>query len=309
LEGIYFDRSVVERAKIFASLLQLTKCTPSGKPEPLVLLPHVLKFIANLLGWKKPDGTRLYRKCYFSVARKNAKTQALAFLALLQLFLDPEPGQEIYVAAKEREQAGLCYEAALAMVETNPDLYDLVDVTRSQKLIVHKETGSKIKALSSEGKSKHGFNPSLVIFDELHVWGMPEQELYDALTTGSAARREPLFVFITTAGSDEQSLCYREYDYAKRVLTGQHEDPTYLPLIWELPKDADWTDESLWGLANPALDTIVRREELRSSLHKALALPAEQNTFRRLHLNQWVNSVSTWIPLIEWDECKEEFTV
>jgi phage terminase large subunit-like protein len=149
----------------------------------------------------------------------------------------------------------------------------------------------------------------MVILDELHVWGAAEQELFDALTTGSAARREPLFVYITTAGTDEQSLCYREYEYAKRLLTRQHEDATYLPLIWEIGKEADWTDESLWHRANPSLDVIVRREELRSALTKALAMPSEQSAFRRLHCNQWVNSADVWIPLHEWDACKADFSV
>lgn len=309
MDGIYFDVSVVDRARLLASQLLLTACTKSGQPEPLVLLPHSLKLVANLLGWKRPDGSRLYRKSYFSVARKNAKTQILAFLAIYMLFLDPEPEQRIYIAAKEREQAGLCFDAALAMIRTNPDLDDVIQATPSTKTLIRRDTGSRLKALSAEGKSKHGLNPSMVIFDELHVWGAAEQELYDALTTGSAARREPLFVFITTAGTDEQSLCYREYEYAQLVASRGHTDPTYLPLIWELPKEADWTDEKLWQLANPALHEIVRLDELRTEFQKAIAVPSEQNKFRRLHLNQWVNSASQWISLIEWDACREDFTI
>ena len=102
MEGIYFDISVVRRAQAFASTLFLTQCTQSGEQEPLRLLPNSMKLVANLLGWKKSDGTRLYRKCYYSVARKNTKTQTAAFLGLNQMFLDPEPEQRIYVAAKER---------------------------------------------------------------------------------------------------------------------------------------------------------------------------------------------------------------
>jgi len=309
MDGLYFDLSVVDRARLFANQVLLTACTKSGEPEPLELLPHSLKLVANLLGWKRPNGARLYRKAYWSVARKNAKTQTLAFLALCMMFLDPEPEQRIYIAAKEREQAGLCFEAALSMIRTNPDLEELIQATPSTKTLVRRDTGARLKALSSEGRSKHGLNPSMVIFDELHAWGAAEQELYDALTTGSAARREPLFVFITTAGTDENSLCYREYDYALRVLNGSHVDATYLPLIWELDKEADWTDENLWHLANPALHSIVRIEELRAAAQKAIALPAEQNTFRRLHLNQWVNSVEQWISLHEWDGCAGEFEV
>lgn len=306
MEGTYFDSSVVDRAVLFAEQLALTKCTQSGYPETLRLLPHSLKLVANLLGWKKADGSRLHRKSYWSVARKNTKTQTVAFLADFMFFMDPEPEQEIYIAAKEQEQAGLCYEAALAMIRTNEELEDLVDVKEYKKLIIHKETGSRLKAVSSEGKSKHGYNPSMVIFDEFHAWSASEQELYDALTTGSVARREPLQVIITTAGTEEQSLCYREYDYAKRVLSGIVQDPSYLPLIWELPKDADWTNEDLWSQANPSLDVVVRRDELRTEFTKAINLPSEQNKFRRLHLNQWVNSIEQWIPLTEWDQCCAE---
>jgi len=309
MEGIYFDANIVALARVFARQLNLTSCTKSGQPEPLELLPHSLALVANLLGWKRPDGSRLYRKAYWSVARKNAKTQTLAFLALFMLFLDPEPEQRIYVAAKEREQAGLCFEAALAMIRTNPELDDLIRAIPSTKTLIHKETGSRIKALSAEGRSKHGLNPSMVIFDELHCWTAAQQELYDALTTGSGARREPLFCFITTAGTDEQSICYREYEYAKRVRSGQVVDETYLPLIWEVPKESDWTDEKNWDLANPAIDVIVNREELRSEFAKALAVPSEQNKFRRLKLNQWTNSETQWIPLAEWDACFEEFVV
>ena len=309
MEGIYFDISVVRRAQAFASTLFLTQCTQSGDQEPLKLLPNSMKLVANLLGWKKADGTRLYRKCYYSVARKNTKTQTAAFLGLNQMFLDPEPEQRIYVAAKEREQAGICFDAALSMLRTNPELEEMCHITQSTKTIVRRDTGSRFKALSAEGKSKHGLNPSMVVFDELHAWGHAEQELYDALTTGSSARREPLYVFITTAGDDEQTLCYREYEYAKRVLTNQHQDPTYLPLIWEVPKDADWTDESVWHLANPTLDVVVRREELRADLHQALAMPSAQNAFKKLHCNIWVNAAEQWIPLTAWDACRQDFVV
>ena len=275
----------------------------------MVLLPHSLKLLANLLGWKKADGTRLYRKAFFSVSRKNCKSQTLGFLGLYMLFMDPEPEQRIYAAAKEREQAGICFDAALSMLRTNPELEAMCHITPSTKTIVRRDTGSRFKALSAEGKSKHGLNPSMVILDELHVFGPSEMALYDALTTGSSARREPLFVFITTAGDDEQSICYREYEYAKRVLTNQHQDPTYLPLIWELDKSDDWTDETLWHKANPSLGVVVRMEELRSDLHQALAMPSAQNAFKRLHCNLWVNASEQWIPLDAWDKCKQQFVV
>lgn len=303
LDGIYFDAEAVALDFAFIESLTLTKSTKSGRPEPFRLLKPHKRLAANLLGWKRIDGTRLYRRCYFSVARKNAKTQISAALGLDLLVLDGEMAPEIYIAAKDRDQSSICFEAAAQMVYASEELSDLLKVTPYAKEIRNPANNGKLKALSSEGKGKHGFNPSAVIFDEFHVFGPTEQELYDALTSGSVARRQPLVIIITTAGVDEYTLCGREYEYACRVRDGLVVDPTYLPLIYELPRDADWTDESLWPLANPTLGDIVTVEALREQVEKAKSMPSEQTKVRRLNMNQWVNSKDIWIPLTQWDAC------
>jgi phage terminase large subunit-like protein len=303
LNGIYFDAESVGLDFAFIESLTLTKSTKSGGPEPFRLLTPHRKLVGNVMGWRRPDGTRLYRRCYFSVARKNAKTQISAALGLDLLVLDGEASPEIYIAAKDRDQSGICFRAAADMVYAHDELRDLLRVVEYQKEIINPLNGGKLKALSSEGKGKHGFNPSTVIIDEFHVWGAAEQELYDALTSGSVARRQPLTIIITTAGVDEYTMCGREYEYARSVRDGIIEDPTYLPLIYELPKEADWTDETLWYLPNPTLGQIVNIEALREARDKALTMPSEQTKFRRLQCNQWVNSKDTWIPLIHWDAC------
>lgn len=303
LTGVYFDAASVALDFAFIESLTLTKSTKSGRPEPFRLLKPHRKLVANLLGWKRPDGTRLYRRCYFSVARKNAKTQISAAVGLNLLVMDREMSPEIYIAAKDRDQSGICFEAAAQMVYASEELSDLLKVTPYAKEIRNPANGGKLKALSSEGKGKHGFNPSTVIIDEFHVWGSPEQELYDALTSGSGARSQPLTIIITTAGVDEYTMCGREYEHACRVRDGLVKDPTYLPLIYELPKGADWTDESLWSLANPTLGEIVRLEAVREACEEAKSKPSEQTKFQRLQCNQWVNSKDMWIPLIKWDAC------
>lgn len=306
-DGVYFDAQSVALDFAFIESLTLTKSTKSGRPEPFRLLPPHKKLVGNLLGWKREDGTRLYKRVYFSVARKNAKTQLAAALGLDMLVMDGEASPEIYIAAKDRDQAGVCFEAAADMVRASDEMDwergGFLKVVEYKKEIRNLLNGGKLRALSSAGKSKHGFNPSTVIIDEFHVWGSPEQELYDALTSGSVARRQPLTIIITTAGVDEYTLCGREYEYACRVRDGIIQDATYLTLIYELPKDADWTDEKNWHLANPTLGEIVRVEALREARDKALSMPSEQTKFRRLQCNQWVNAKDVWIPLQNWDDC------
>jgi phage terminase large subunit-like protein len=303
LDGVYFDAGSVQLDFAFIESLILTKSTRTGAPEPFRMMPFQRKLIGNLLGWKRADGTRLYRTGFLTVARKNTKTQTVAALGLDLLVMDPEPYQEIYAAAKSSEQSEKLYLAASEMVLSHPELPDILHVTPYRKEIRNKLNGGIFKALSSEGKAKHGGNPSTILYDEFHVWGAREEELRKALRTGRGARRQPLEVYLTTAGVDEETMCGREYQYAKNILAGLYEDPTYLPMIYELPKDADWTDRSLWHLPNPALGVSVNMEILEDDFQRALKSPHMQTEFRQLYLNQWVNSKSTWIPRIQWDAC------
>ncbi|MCG3778039.1 MAG: hypothetical protein JW388_0745 [Nitrospira sp.] len=306
-ETPYFDYEAVAIAEGFIATLMLSKSTKSGEPEPFELLPHSRRLIANLIGWKRPDGRRMYRKAFASMGRKQAKTQTAAALVLCEFFLGREAKQEIYMAATDVEQAAICFGAVYDMIVSAPALLALCDVTLSKRQIVHKETGSIIRVLSSDGKRKHGFNPSMVVFDELHAWGTAQQELYAALTTGSKSRKEPLRVIITTAGSDRESICYREYEYAKRLLAGEIEDSSYFPMIYEVPPEADWTDKALWPLALPLLSSGHHSlADYEEDFVQAQANPSLQNQFRRLYTNQWTSSETQWIPIQEWDACEAD---
>lgn len=303
MNGIQFDRAAVQRRLDFMECLTLTKSTRSGRPEPMQVLPHWKRFIANLYGWRRPNGFRLVSKAFASTARKQAKTQTIAAIGLSELVMPEEMAPEIYSAAKDREQASRCYIAAKNMVTHEPELLDVLEIRDSYREIRHRHNGGVFKALSAEGKSKHGLNPTVVIFDELHAWSAPEQELYDALTTGGHARKSPLQLIITTAGSNTETICYREYEHAKRILSGEIHDPTYFPMIYEVPQDADWHDERVWPLANPALGHLFDIDALREVYRSILPRPAEHNKFRRLYLNQWTEASEVWIPPAAWDAC------
>jgi phage terminase large subunit-like protein len=49
------------------------------------------------------------------------------------------------------------------------------------------------------------------------------------------------------------NLAYEEYQYARRVASGEIHNPAYLPIIFEPPKKFDWRDEKIWHRVNPGL--------------------------------------------------------
>ena len=291
--GDWYDAPRVQRACEFAEMLTVSKSTKSGKTELISLFPHTRKLIEGIYGWRRSDGRRRTRRVFFSTGRKQGKTQSAAIVVAIEFFLEDEPEQEIYFAATETLQASVCFDAVAGMINRSEELSDEVHIVPTSRLIRHKKTGSIMRALSSDGKGKHGYNPSMAIFDEFHAWGATERELHAALSTGSMSRRNPLWIIPTTAGSDKETLCGEEYRYAKRVLSGEIEDPSYLTIIHEIPEDADWTDKSLWRLSLPLLDSGHQSsEDYEDTFTRALSRPADQNDWRRLYGNQWTSSVT-----------------
>jgi phage terminase large subunit-like protein len=251
---------------------------------------------------RRKDGLRQYRTCLLMLPRKNGKTELAAAVALYGLLADGEVGAEVYSAAADKDQAGLVFNVAAQMVRNDAELESRCEIVDSQKRIVHRTSGSFYRAISAEAYSKHGFNASMVVYDELHA--APSRELYDVLSTSMGARRQPVMLVISTAGYDRHSILWELYAHARKVLEHPALDPTFLPILYEAPVDADWTDEKVWKQSNPALGDFRSLEEMRIAGARAKEIPAQENTFRRLYLNQWTEQASRWLSLEQWDACR-----
>ena len=225
-----------------------------------------------------------------------------AAIALNMLCNDDEWRAEVYSCASDRQQAAIVFDVAVDMVRQSPALSKRVKIIPSTKRMVYQPTGSIYQVLSSEVATKHGLNVSACIFDELHT--QPNRALYDVMTQGSGdARKQPLWFFLTTAGTDRNSICWEVHQKALDILEGRKADPRFYPVIFGLPDDADWTDEKNWYKANPSLDQTISIDKVRDAYHKALETPADENMFRQLRLNQWVKQSIRWMPMDKWDAC------
>src|SRR3954470_13830147 len=185
--------------------------------------------IRPLFGTVNEHGLRQYRTAFVSRARKNGKSAEGAAIALYLLCGDGEPGAEVYSAAADRDQASIVFNVAAEMVRRDPVLRKACTIIPSTKRILYKDR--TYRALSAEAFSKHGFNCHGIIFDELHT--QPNRELWDVLTTGTRGRSQPLTYAISTAGYDQNSICFEQYDYAKRLINGIIEDPSFFAYISE----------------------------------------------------------------------------
>jgi phage terminase large subunit-like protein len=296
--GTWYDATAGAVAvAFFERLLHHVKGEWSG--EPFRLQGWQRTMISELFGWKRQDGTRRYRRAYIEIPRKNGKSTLAAGIGLLLLFADNEPGAEIYSAAADRDQAAIVFDVAKQMVEGSPQLQRLAEVFK--RAITVPSAAATYRVLSADAFTKHGLNAHGIVFDELHA--QPNRELWDVLSTATGARRQPMLVAITTAGYDRESICWEQHEYARQIIAGLIEDPAFYGYIAAAEETDDWTDPAIWAKANPGLGVSVKLEYLETECRRAQNSPAYQNTFRRLHLNQWTQQETRWLDLAAWDRC------
>lgn len=272
--------------------------------DRLILQPWQIAIIANLFGWIRLDGTRRYRESLIYVPRKNGKTTLSAGIPLYILFCDPEKGKEIYVAAADRKNAGILFNIARDMVLAERELEKRSKILRMA--ITRESEGSYFWPISAEASTKHGYNASAVLVDELHA--QSDRHLVDVLETSQGSRRQPLFVSLTTADFWRQSICNEKHKYACDVRDGALSDPAFLPVIYETLKDEDWKDPEVWRKANPNYGISIREEYFERKFKQAVSEPLFENTFKRLHLNLQTEQEDRFIDIGAWLACSEEYS-
>jgi phage terminase large subunit-like protein len=283
--------------------IQLLNHTGDFKGQPFVLLDWQYQVLWDVYGAVDENSLRQYRYAYLEIPKKNGKTELTGAIAVYHLFCDGPEG-EIYCCASDRLQAGKVYQAAKSMIMQNAELSVLCKIIDSQKIIINRQTGTFIHVLSSESNTKHGLNPTVVIFDELHA--QPDRKLWDVMTFGAgAARKEPIWWIITTAGDDpdHKSIGWEQHEYARKIIDGSLVDPSWYAKIYAAPEDADIFDEKVWYACNPSLGHAIPIENVRREALTARNSTSVEKNFRWLRLNQWVSIKSTsLLPLPLWDK-------
>lgn len=295
---LWFDETAADAAAaFFPKYLRHTEGEWYG--EPFELAPWQRQWVREVFGWKRADGTRRYRLAYLVVGRKNGKTELAAGVALLMLIGDGEFGGQGYALAVDKEQARIVFHKASLMVQLNPALGRLIEALKTS--LYCPELAASFRPLSSRPATKHGFSPSFAIADETHEY--PDGELVDVVHKGTGARRQPLEVFITTAGIRNYGYGWQLHQRALKVRDGVIDDPSMHVAIYAADPDDDWTAEETWRKANPSLGVTIKLDYLREECARAREAPRAENDFRRFHLNQWVEQAQRWLPLDRWDAC------
>ena len=302
-DNVWCGKSAKHAVQFIEKMCKYTQGTWSGKP--FKLLPWQLHLVANLYGWRRPDGTRRYRQAHILIPRKAGKTELAASLALYHLLADDEPTPEVVGIARDREQARLCLSRAKSMAFQEPRLKSLVEVYQSR--ITAPSVFGAYKVLSADAPSAHGLNVSACIADEIHAME-DRRDLWEAVMTSMGSRKQPLMVSITTSGTLRTSLEFDLFQYGKKICEGVLDNPSFLPCLHYADEHEDFTSPITWRKANPSLGITVQESWYEEESKRAVDQPSYETPFRTYYLCQHITSSSRWLKMSDWDLCKAEFT-
>jgi phage terminase large subunit-like protein len=270
----------------------------------LILEPWEVAFWNEALEIDPESGKRIYTEVGLGLPTKNGKSTQASAAGLYFLIADGEAEPEVIIAAAARPQARIVFGAARRMAGASPLILDRVKV--GQHWIEVPRTGGIMRPVSADAPLQHGVNPSANIIDEIHAHR--NGDLYTALTKSGAAREQPFTFWITTAGGRDEGLLAELYGQMftgdgaleeRPGLTIYRDRRNGILIYWYgAAKDADIEDPAVWSLVNPASwmteGTWLRGEFARLKARGSLL------EWRLYHLNQMVDRVDSWLPLLAW---------
>lgn len=285
-----FDEKLANRPiEFIETLCKHSKGEWMGKPMKLELFQKA--FINALFGFVDDDGLRRYKETFFLVARKNGKSSLLSGIMLYMLIADNEGGAQVVSAATKKEQASIVFNECLNMVSQSEALRTHL---KKRKIDLYfPSTFSTMTALASDSNTLDGLNLHCAVVDELHA--VKDRNLYEVLKQGMSARRQPLLVMITTAGTVRENIYDDMYEYASNVCDGHIADERFLPILYELDERQEWVEPTAWIKANPSLGKIKKLEDIQEKVERAKSNSKDLSGILTKDFNVRETNTGSWL--------------
>ena len=249
----------------------------------------------------KTTGYRQFREVFIIVARKNGKTLFAAAIAAYMTYVDGEYGAKVYFLAPKLDQADLVYDAFYQIVQSDDELDSITKKRRSDIYI--KAFNTSVKKIAFNSKKSDGFNPQLVVNDEMEAWpGDQGLKQYEVMTSALGARKQPLIISIATAGYVNDGIFDELYKRATAFLKGNSREKRLLPFIYMIDDIEKWDSIEELKKSNPNLGVSVSAEYYLEQIEIARNSISKKVEFMTKFCNIKQNSAVAWLDY--WDVMK-----
>ena len=284
-------------------------CHHSKGRNDLIKLELWQKAIVSVIfGIQDAEKTRIFREIFIVIGRKNGKSLFASAIIAYMVYLEPEYGQEIYCLAPKLDQATLVYDGFYKMVQAEDELNEQAKKRRSD--IYYEETNSFVKPIAFNAKKSDGFNPQLVVCDEMAAWsGDAGLKQYEVMKSALGARRQPMILSISTAGYINDSIYDELMKRSTSFLKGNSKERRLLPFLYMIDDVEKWDDIEELKKANPNMGVSVKESFFTDEIAVAENSLSKRAEFLTKYCNIKQNSSIAWLEYATVDGAGVEKTL
>ena len=270
-------------------------------------------FFSAVYGLVDGKGNRQFQEVVLLIGRKNGKTLMGAAMGKYEWDINGGFGARIYNIAPKLDQADLIYNCIWTMEQLDPEW-----IARKEKMESNRKarisgddpllprhrmtdlytpgTNSMVKKIAFSSKKSDGFNPSLVLADEVAAWeGDKGLKQYEVMKSGMGARPDARLVSMTTAGYINDSIFDELMKRSTRFLLGDSKERRLLPFLYTIDDIEKWNDINELRKSNPNLGVSVSVDYLLEEIAIAEGSLSKKAEFITKYCNLKQNSSMAWL--------------
>ena len=267
-----------------------------GRNDLLKLELWQKALVSVIFGILDENNFRQFREVILVVARKNGKSLFAAAIAEYMSFLDDEYGAEVYCLAPKLEQADIIYSCFWQMCQQEEEIKSRIKSRKSDYYI--ESTNTSIKKIAFNAKKSDGFNPHLVVCDEIASWvGDPGKKQYEVMKSALGARRQPLILSCTTSGYVNEGIYDELILRGTRFLLGDSKEKRLLPVFYMIDDVEKWNDINELAKSNPNLGVSVSVDYMLEEIAIAEGSLSKRSEFMTKYCCIKQNSSQAWLPI------------
>ena len=251
--------------------------------------------LSVMYGIVDQNGNRQFREVFMVQGRKGGKSMLAAGVIENAVYNDDEYGADVYCCAPKVDQADIVYESFWQSVLLDPELSAITRPRKGDKYVDN--TNSTIKKIAFNAKKSDGFNPHLVICDEIAAWeGDKGLKQYEVLKSALGSREQPMVFSITTAGYINDSIYDEMMKRSTRFLMGDSKEMRLLPFLYMIDDIEKWNDINELKKANPNLGVSVSVDFMLEEIAIAESSLSKKAEFLCKYCCIKQNSSLAWLP-------------
>lgn len=251
--------------------------------------------LSIIFGIVDKNDLRQFREVVILIGRKNGKTLLASAIANYMLYLDGERGARLYFVAPKLDQANLCFDGLVQMINQEPELKSLTKKRRTDIYI--ESSNSSAKPIPFSAKKSDGLNPHLAVCDEIASWaGDAGLKQYEVLKSALGARTQPMILSITTAGYVDEGIFDELMRRATAVINGDSRESRLAPFLYMIDDVNKWNDINELRKSNPNLGVSVSVDYMLEEIAVAEGSLSKKIEFLTKYANVKQNSSVAFLP-------------